>query len=312
MPGFLVNSASMYVFAGSDPGHSTLMETPPMKRIALFLLALPLVAAAPLVAQSSSSSSLSLVAAESGDGGSASQTMRPYSPVASVTRPFSRVAFGGGISPLGINLIAATNVNRYVNVRSTGNIFKLTENGISTNGFNVDAKLNLASAGVSADVFPFPNHGFRLSPGLLFYNANGAAATFNVQGGTSFTLNDTTYYASSTNPVMGVGSLGLNSRKPAFTMTTGWGNMIPHNGGHWSFPFEIGAAFIGAPSLNIALTSGQVCDAQGLNCVNVATDPSVQANLQAQIAKYKNDLDPLKTYPIVSGGVAYSFHVRRY
>jgi hypothetical protein len=283
-----------------------------MKRIALFLLALALVPAAQLLAQSPFSSSLSLIAADAGDGGSPSQTMRPYPPAASVTMPFSRVAFGGGISPLGINLIAATNVNRYVNLRGTGNFFKLTENGISTNGFNVNANLNLASAGISADVFPFPSHGFRLSPGLLFYNQNGASATFNVQGGTSFTLNNDTYYASSSNPVMGVGNLGLNTQKPAFTMTTGWGNMIPHNGGHWSFPVEVGVAFIGAPSLNIALTSGQVCDAQGLNCVNVATDPDVQANLQAQIAKYKSDLDPLKTYPIVSGGVAYSFHVRRY
>ncbi len=283
-----------------------------MKRIALLVLALSLIAAVPLVCQSSSSRSESVIAADPSGGGSASQTMRPYPPVASAAAPFSRVAFGGGISPLGINLIAATNVNRHLNLRGSGNLFKLTENNISTNGFNVDANLNLASAGLSADVFPFPNRGFRLSPGLLFYNHNRASATFNVQGGTSFTLNNYTYYASSANPVMGAGSLGLNSRKPAFTVTTGWGNMIPHNGGHWSFPFEVGVAFIGAPSLNIALTSGQVCDAQGLNCVNVATDPDVQANLQAQIAKYRSDLDPLKTYPIISGGVAYSFHVGRY
>ena len=77
-----------------------------------------------------------------------------------------------------------------------------------------------------------------------------------------------------------------------------------------SFPVELGVAFIGAPALNIALTSGQVCDANGQNCVDVATDQSVQSNLQAQIAKYKSDLDPLKTYPIASFGVAYSFHVR--
>ncbi|HZP05761.1 MAG TPA: hypothetical protein VFB43_12750 [Terracidiphilus sp.] len=276
------------------------------------LLALPLILAVPVVAQPSSSLVQNFVAADPGGGGSASQTMRPSLPVASASAPFSRFAFGGGISPLGINMMAATNVNRYVNLRGTGNVFKFTDNGISTNGFNVDAKLNLASAGVAADVFPFPNHGFRVSPGLLFYNNNGATATFSVQGGTSFTLNDYTYYASSTNPVMGNGSLGLNTRKPAFTLTTGWGNMLPHNGGHWSFPVEVGVAFVGAPSLNIALTSGQVCDAQGLNCVNVATDPSVQANLQAQITKYKSDLDPLKTYPIISGGVAYSFHLRRY
>lgn len=222
--------------------------------------------------------------------------------------PFSHVAFSAGISPMGVNLSVATNVNRYMNVRGVGSIFSYNVDNISTNGFNVDAKLNLASAGASLDFYPFPQHGFRLSPGLLFYNENGADATFNVTGGTSFTLNDTTYYASSKNPVMGFGKLGLHAQKPAFTATTGWGNMIPRSGGHWSFPVEIGAAFTGSPALNIALTRGQVCDAQGLYCVDVATDPTVQANLQEQIAKYKGDLDPLKTFPIVSFGVAYSFH----
>jgi hypothetical protein len=241
----------------------------------------------------------------------AAQSASPMLPAALPAEPFSHIALGGGFSPLGIQLLAATNVSRYLNVRGTGNFFHFTDSGISTNGFTIDAKLNLASAGVSADLYPFPNHGFRLSPGLLFYNQNGADATFNVKGGTSFTLNDTTYYASSTNPVMGGGNLGLDARKPAFTLTTGWGNMIPRGGRHWSFPVEIGVAFVGAPTLNIALTSGQVCDAEGLNCVNVATDPNVQANLQTQVAKDKKDLDPLQTYPIVSAGVAYSFHLRR-
>lgn len=224
--------------------------------------------------------------------------------------PLSRVAMGVGISPLGITLTAATNLNRYMNLRGTGNVFSYSINSFNTNGFNVTPKLDLASAGASLDFFPFPNHGFRVSPGVLFYNQNGATASFDVTGGTSFTLNDYTYYASSTNPVRGSGTLGLHSNSPAFTATTGWGNVIPRSGGHWSFPFEIGAAFIGAPAVNIALTSGQVCDANGLNCVNVATDPNVQANLQAQIVKYRKDLDPLKTYPIVSFGVAYNFSVR--
>jgi hypothetical protein len=273
------------------------------------LCTLLLVSASALFAQSSSSASMNPFVAYSGDGGSAAGAVRP---IAQPVPSFSRIAFGGGFSPLGIQLMAATNVSRYLNLRGTGSFFSITKNGISTNGFTVNANLNLASAGLSADLFPFPNHGFRVSPGLLFYNQNGAGATFNVAGGTGFTLNGATYYASSSNPVMGAGNLGLNTQKPAFTLTTGWGNMIPHRGGHWSFPAEVGAAFVGDPSLNIALTSGQVCDAEGLNCVNVATDPSVQSNLQAQVAKYKNDLNPLKTYPIVSGGVAYCFNLRKY
>jgi hypothetical protein len=93
-------------------------------------------------------------------------------------------------------------------------------------------------------------------------------------------------------------------------MTTGWGNVIPRHGGHWAFPVEVGAAFVGPPSVRMALTSGQVCDVAGQNCVDVATDTDVQANLQAQLAKYKSDLNALKTYPILSFGASYSFGSR--
>jgi len=44
--------------------------------------------------------------------------------------------------------------------------------------------------------------------------------------------------------------------------------------------------------------------------VAVATNASVQQNLAAQVAKYSSDLNPLKIYPIVSGGLAYSFRTR--
>jgi hypothetical protein len=263
-----------------------------------------------LSAQSSSLSAIS-AAEETSLGSSAVLTTPRIKPPAASIKPLSRIAFGVGFSPLGINGQVATNLNRYLNLRATGSAFNYNIDDITTNGFNVNAKLNLASAGASVDFYPFPNHGFRLSPGVLFYNRNAADATFSVQGGTDFTLDDHTYFASSTDPVKGVGSLGLHTQKTAFTATTGWGNVIPRKGGHLSFPFEIGVAFIGSPTLDIALNSGQVCDAQGQNCVNVATDQNVQDNLKKQIDKYKSDLDPLKTYPIVSFGIAYNFKIRQ-
>jgi hypothetical protein len=215
-----------------------------------------------------------------------------------------------GGSTLGIGLQAATNLNRYANLRLTGSVFQYTVSNISTNGFTVSATPSLASAGASVDLYPFRKFAFRLSPGVLFYNNNSATGTFAVNGTTSFSLDNVTYYASSTNPIVGTGSLGLHTQNPGFTITTGWGNMIPRRGGHWSFPLELGVALIGAPTLNIALTSGQACNAQGQNCVNVATDPGVQSNLAAQVTKYTSDLNPLKTYPIFSTGVAYSFKLR--
>lgn len=249
--------------------------------------------------------SLSLFPAEGRSGGFTSTPAQNQQPPSFT--PFSRFAFGGGVSPLGIQMQAATSLNRRMNARFTGNLFNLHRSNISTNGFNVDARFNLASAGASLDYYPFPNHGLRLSPGVLFYNTNAASGLFTAQGGSSFTLDGTTYYSSSSNPVQGTGALGLHTQRPALTLTAGWGNMIPRSGSHFSFPVEVGVAFIGAPAVAVNLTSGLACDASGLNCVDVTTDPDVQANLANQVAKYKNDLEPLKTYPIFSFGAAYSF-----
>ncbi len=269
--------------------------------LALVLLTGP----AALLAQFSSSPSL--MVSESSDGGIQSL---PVPAGRASTVPFSRFSFGVGISPLGVNVQAATILNRYMNARVVGNILRLNVNDISTSGFNIDAKLDMASAGASLDVYPFPRHGLRISPGVLFYNTSSARGLFTAQGGTSFSLNGYDYYSSASDPVQGTGFLGLHSQNPALTLTAGWGNTIPRNGKHFSFPVEVGVAFIGTPTVAVNLTSGQVCDANGLNCVEVATDPDVQSNLALQVAKYQNDVNPLKTYPIASFGVAYSFSTR--
>jgi hypothetical protein len=226
-------------------------------------------------------------------------------------KPLSRVALSGGVSLMGVNMQAATNLNRYLNVRGTGNFLNYTVNNISTNGFNANAKLNFATAGASLDLYPFPNHGFRLSPGALFYNQNSVSTNVSVASGTKLTLGNQAYYSLPSNPITGTGSIALNTQNPAFTITTGWGNMIPRNGGHWSFPFEIGAAIIGTPTIKLSIT-GTGCGDPTIpaTCVNMATNTTAQQNLAAQITKYQNDLEPLKVYPILSFGLAYNFRIR--
>ena len=170
----------------------------------------------------------------------------------------------------------------------------------------------MATAGAAVDFYPFPNHGFRFSPGVLFHNGNALGATITAAGGSSFTLNGNTYYSSAADPVTGAGSLILHAQRPAFTITTGWGNMISRRGGHWSFPFEVGVAMVGAPSVNLALTSGQVCSTpEGGDCQNVVGDSSLNRDLQAQVAKYQQDVSPFRIYPIISSGISYSFSFRR-
>jgi hypothetical protein len=225
-------------------------------------------------------------------------------------KPFSRIGIGGGISTMGGNMQVATNLNRFLNVRGVGNYLTYNMNNQTIDSYTVNGTLNLATGGVSLDFYPFYSHGLRLSGGVLFYNENAGSASVQVAGGTKLELNNYNYYSSSTHPITGVGSIALNARKPTPTATIGWGNLISRSGGHWSFPVELGVALIDTPGVNVALTGGQACDAFGLNCVNVATDPTVQANLAAQIDKYRNNLSSYPFYPIVSFGVGYNFKVR--
>jgi hypothetical protein len=233
-------------------------------------------------------------------------------------RPFSQVAFGGGISPLGIQLSLTTNLTQHFNLRSTGNVFGYSTN-FTTSGIGADAKLSMKSAGTALDIYPF-HKGFRVSPGLLFYNGNRITANASVAGGTSFTLNGQTYYSANANsatgatPVNGNALLSMHTTNPAVTITTGWGNTVPRNG-HWSFPFELGAAFTGAPSLKVNLGGWACYDEAQTLCTDISskTDPiaiQIQNDLSAQVTNWTKDIEPLKTYPIASIGVAYSFGLR--
>jgi hypothetical protein len=287
-------------------------------KLTAFCLVLALAAAPGAVFGQSSTSSLDLNTpdTDSGSGGGHSVTRSTVS--TSGSAPFSRFGFGVGISPLGIGLQTATNINDHFNVRGTGNFFNYATS-FTTNGFTANASLSLASAGAALDYYPF-HKGFRLSPGVLFYNGNKLTASDTVAGGTSFTLNGDTFYSANANtatgatPANGNATLGLNTTKPAFTMTTGWGNMVPRTGWHISFPFEIGAAFTGAPSLNANLAGWACYDQAQTECTNLSSNNpiavEVQNDLHAQLAKWNSDLNVLKTYPILSVGVAYSFGVR--
>jgi hypothetical protein len=247
-------------------------------------------------------------------------TVSPSSPVAPDSgRPLSRVAVGGGVSLLGIGVDLTTNLNGHLNLRASGSYFSQPIH-FTTNGFHADAELKLASTRASVDIYPF-HRGFRISPGVMLYNQNRITATDTIASGTSFTLNDDTFYSANANtatgatPVNGSALLNLHATRPAFTITGGWGNPLARNG-HWSFPVEVGVALVGAPALNVKLAGWACHDQAQTQCTDISNlnNPiavQVQNDLQAEIGKWTKDLDPLKTYPIINAGVSYSFHTGR-
>ncbi|MGC1461914.1 MAG: hypothetical protein WA802_06910 [Terracidiphilus sp.] len=289
-----------------------------MNRNVFFLMISMLATSPALISQTSHgpSSLFGLYSFSSEASESMSQVASPvkYDPA---NAPFSRLAFGGGISLMGVDLQMATNINRHLNLRGTGNFFRYTvsSSNIDASGFSLNGQINFATAGVSVDYYPFPTHGFRLSPGLLFYNDNQIKGGATGLSGSSIVLNSTNYNSETADPIVINGALALNTHKQAFTISTGWGNVIPRRGGHWSFPFELGAAFTGTPSLNL-LIAGYGCTNRldvaisGPSCVNMATDANAQANLNSEISKWTKKLNALQVYPIFSFGASYAFRFR--
>jgi hypothetical protein len=297
---------------------SFILEANVMKMMQVNLSLAVILAASSVAAQSFSTAPMLAGGDASAEGGG----YRPSSPAQNRPvgfLPFSRIAVGASFTTLGPGVEVTTNLADRLNLRASANGFRYSTN-FTTSGFDANARLNFLSAGLAADIYPF-HRGFRISPGVLLLNHNRISATSLVAGGTSFTLNGDTYYSANVNAATGAtplnasGMLGLNPTRPAFTITGGWGNTLPRDGRHWSFPAQVGVALTGAPSVTANLFGWACYDQAQTQCTNVAsaTDPiaaQIQSDLSSQVAQWKNNLSPLRTYPLASFGVAYSFGLR--
>jgi hypothetical protein len=228
---------------------------------------------------------------------------QPPRPAATGPSFFSTLGIGAKVSPLGVGIEAATPLWSNINLRVGGNFFNYSGT-FSQSGFQYQANLHFRSIQAGFDWFPFHN-GFRITPGALLYMDNRVTAKPTVRGGQTFTVNDTDYISSVADPIRGKANVEFGSAAP--TLTVGWGNLVPRAEGHRiSFPVEVGFAYVGDPSVGFFL-SGSACDANGQGCGVIDNDPTFQSNVQAEQKKIKDDVSPLRFYPIVSAGVGYRF-----
>jgi hypothetical protein len=220
------------------------------------------------------------------------------------TRPFSGLAMGAQVGILGIGFQVATPLASHFNLRGGASFFNYND-ALSSDGINYNANLHFRSVETSVDWFPWARS-FHISPGALLYNGNQVTANAAVPAGDTFTLNDTTYTSSATDPVRGTGSVKFNKAAPKITV--GWGNLLPRSGRHFSVPFEIGFAYVGQPKTVLNLAGNACYNYEGQNyCSDVATNSMIQTNLAAQQQKIANDISPARFFPILSTGFSYSF-----
>lgn len=211
--------------------------------------------------------------------------------------------FGVGLSAstLGAGIQAATSVTRKSNIRGGFNGFNYSES-FNKDGINYNATLKLRSAQVVFDQYIAGS--FHISPGVLIYNGNQGTGNAAAPAGQSFSLGSQNYYSGAANPVAGTAAVTFNKVAPMILI--GFGNMLPRNQKHFGLNFDAGVVFEGSPKAALNL-SGTACLVSGSAGCLSATDPTVQANVQAEQTKINNSLNPFKYYPVVALTFSYKF-----
>jgi hypothetical protein len=215
--------------------------------------------------------------------------------------PFSRIGIGVKMSTLGVGIEVATPLARKFNVRGGFNMFRYSRL-ITNDGIQYDGHLQFQSAEAHLDWFLLG--GLHISPGILFYNGNQLTATASVPAGQTFSVGGTSYESDPTAPITGTGKLDFVKVSPSIMV--GIGNLIPRNGRHYSFLFEVGGAYQGSARVALNL-AGNVCDTTGTTCRAISSDATVLANIQAQQVKIQNDVNPYRFFPVISLGVGFNF-----
>lgn len=224
------------------------------------------------------------------------------SPTGEVTGgAFSSVGVGVKVSTLGVGVEAATPLIHKFNLRGGFNIFRYSR-PITNDGIQYQGSLQFTSVDANLDYyFLGPLH---VSPGVLLYNGNQLSATAAVPGGQTFSFGGTSYQSSVASPVTGSGIIDFVRVSP--TIALGIGSLVPRNGRHFGYMAQIGMAYMG-PANVVLNMAGSVCDTTGANCRTIASDPTVQSNIQAQQSKIQNDIYPYRFYPILSVSFGYRF-----
>ena len=173
-----------------------------------------------------------------------------------------------------------------LNFRTGYNFFNYDGNTTESD-IDYDYELKLRSIPLLVDLHPFGG-GFRVTSGI-FLNHNEITGTAQPTG-TTIDIGGSTY------DVDDVGTLDANIdfRKTAPYLGIGWGNAVD-DGNPLSFSLDIGVMFQGTPKVSLETSK----DTSGI--------PGFQDSLDNEIADFKDDVDNLKYYPIISLGVAYKF-----
>jgi len=191
------------------------------------------------------------------------------------------------LSTLGLGFDISTPINDKLSARFNLNGASYSDTQ-SEDGNDYEGSLELLTAGILLDYYPFQNN-FRLSSGV-YYNGNGFTGSVTPTSTTTVEIGGTTY----TNEDIGSLNTDISFNSLAPYLGLGWGNNARDKG--WGFTFDLGAMFHGTGEANLNAT---------------VIDQRIANLIASDIAKEEQDINDkladIKVYPVVSIGVNYSF-----
>lgn len=213
--------------------------------------------------------------------------------------PFSSVYLGFKASTLGAGFELATPITPHFGLRGQFNTFAFSYL-FNIDGVDYDSRFNLNSGSISMDWYP-TRHGFRISPGILYFK-NNLNAVSGVPAGNYFELGSQGFINSVDDPLNGDAAV-LFSRHIAPMVTFGY-NLIGGKEGRITMPIEVGFAYTGPAKIDVTL-NGTACTNEG--CFTFADNQEAQQSMQEEIAKLNRNLSNYPIYPVVSLGLSYRF-----
>ena len=222
---------------------------------------------------------------------------------ARVWMPFSHLGAGLVAGTTGLGGQVAVPYGAYWNLRAGVSYLGYSQTFRSSDGYPIDGQLRLAAAQATVDWFPLAG-GFHVTLGVLAPNLTKASARVALNANETITVNGTHYSTDAAHPLRGTGYVTVNRVAPL--LTVGWGNLIPRDyHQRFSVPFEIGAAYQGAPVARVSM-SGDVCDP--IRCTPAAANAGFQHNVEVVRSDLNRNLSAYgRLYPVLSIGVGYRF-----
>ena len=191
------------------------------------------------------------------------------------------------VSTLGFGIDASTPINEIYSMRLNINNVSFSDTQTS-DGNTYDGTLNLFTAGLLLDAYPFQNN-FRLSTGV-YYNDNGYTGTITPSLTQTIEINGINYTSTDITKV----NMDVIFDKVAPYFGIGWGNDARDKG--WGFTCDLGVLYHGKGTVNLNAD---------INNPLIATQ--INNGLIIEEQNINNNLSDFQLYPVVSIGINRSF-----